>query len=65
MATSARKVEIDGGDIWNIFAEMFIEKSCTFHMTFVKIAKFCWLPGRLKKGKFLKKKVKKSSSQKP
>ena len=33
-----------------IFTEkiMFIEKSSTFHVAFVQIAEFDWLPGRLK-----------------
>ena len=31
-----------------IFTEMFIEKSSTFHMAFVQIAEFDWLPGQLK-----------------
>ena len=29
----------------NIFTEMFIEQSSVFHMKFVQIAKFDWLPG--------------------
>ena len=33
---------------------MFIEWSSTFHMAFVQIDEFDWLPGR-QKGKFLKK----------
>ena len=37
------KEEIDNffcliGDIWIFFTEMFIEKSCMFHTTFVQIA---------------------------
>ena len=31
-----------------IFTEMFIEKSSTFHMAFVQIAEFDWLPGQQK-----------------
>ena len=31
-----------------IFTEMFIEKFSTFHMAFVQISEFDWLPGRLK-----------------
>ena len=48
------KVRIDNsfffnGDIRNfIFTEMLIEKSSTFHMAFVQIAEFDWLPGRQK-----------------
>ena len=30
------------------FTEMFIELSSTFHMTFVQIGVFDWLPGRQK-----------------
>ena len=29
-----------------IFTEMFIEQSSTFHMNFVQIVEFDWLPGR-------------------
>ena len=36
------------------FTEMFMEKSFTFHMAFVTIAEFDWLPGRLK-GQILEK----------
>ena len=39
------------GDIWIFFTEMFIEKSSTFHMTFVQIGEFDWLLGG-KKGRF-------------
>ena len=34
---------------------MFIEKSCTFPMTFVQIDKFDWLSGRQKGSIFVKK----------
>ena len=34
---------------WNLFfTEMFIEKCSTFHMAFVQIAEFDWLPGQQK-----------------
>ena len=46
------------------FYRMFIEKSSTFHMTFVQIGVFDWLSGR-HKGSIFVKNVKKSSSQKP
>ena len=44
------KEEIDiffclNGDIWNVFTEMFIEYSSTFHMTFLQIGEFDWLSG--------------------
>ena len=48
------KVKIDnffglkGGYLEFILTEMFIEKSSTFHMAFVQIAEFDWLPGRIK-----------------
>ena len=47
------KEEIDNifcliGDIRIFFTEMFIEKSSTFHMTFVQIGEFDWLSGRQK-----------------
>ena len=43
------------GDIWNFFfTEMFIEKSSTFHMTFVQIGVFDWLSGRQKGTIFVK-----------
>ena len=34
--------------------EMFIEKSSTFHMTFVQIGEFDWLSGRQKGSIFVK-----------
>ena len=54
------KKEIDNffcliGDIWIfIFTEMFIDKSSTFHMTFVKIGEFDWLLGWQKGSIFVK-----------
>ena len=54
------KEEIDNffcliGDIWIFFlTEMFIEKSSTFHATFVQIGEFDWLSGRQKGSIFVK-----------
>ena len=54
------KEEIDNffcliGDIWNFFfTEMFIEKSSTFHTTFVQIDEFDWLSARHKGSIFVK-----------
>ena len=53
------KEEIDNffcliGDIWIFFTEMFIEKSSTFHMTFVQIGEFDWLSARHKWSIFVK-----------
>ena len=42
------------GDIWIFFTEMFIEKSSTFHITFVQIVVFDWLSGRQKGSIFVK-----------
>ena len=43
------------GDIWKqIFTEMFIELSSTFHMTFIQIDVFDWLSGRQKGSIFVK-----------
>ena len=48
------KVKIDNffclnGDIWNSFLQnCLLSKSSTFHMAFVLIAEFDWLPGRQK-----------------
>ena len=39
----------------NFFTEMFIEKSSTFHMTFVQIGVFDWLSGWQKGSIFVKK----------
>ena len=36
------------GELEFIFKEMFIEKSSIFHMAFVQIAEFDWLPGQQK-----------------
>ena len=36
------------------YLEMFIEQSSTFHMNFVQIAEFDWLPGRHKRLLFVK-----------
>ena len=43
-----RKVKINTsiGIFGNNFTGIFIELSCTFHMSFVQIAEFDWLPGR-------------------
>ena len=42
-------------DIWNfVFTEMFIEKSSTFHTTFVLIGEFDWLSARQKGSFFVK-----------
>ena len=42
------------GDIWIFFTEMFIEKSSTFHTTFVQIGEFDWLSARQKGSIFVK-----------
>ena len=47
------KVKIDNfsfliGDIWNLFLQNFFQLSSTFHMSFVQIAEFIWLPGQQK-----------------
>ena len=44
------------------FKEMFIDMSSTFHRTFVQIAEFDWLPGRLE-GLMFEKMFKKSSQK--
>ena len=54
------KEEIDNffcliGDIWIFFfTEMFIEKSSTFHATFVQIGEFDWLSAQRKGSIFVK-----------
>ena len=46
-----------------VFTEMFIEMLSTFHMTFVQISDFDWLPGLQKRETF--EKMLQKSSQKP
>ena len=51
---SIEKVKIDNfftspsGYLEFIFTQMYIEESSMFHMSFVQIAEFDWLPGRQK-----------------
>ena len=36
------------GDIWNLFLQKCLLRSPLFHMAFVQIAEFDWLPGQQK-----------------